>query len=56
VDNAANDAVVRAIADAFDVPKSRVAISAGAAGRNKTVAISGLGPAHAAAAIEALKG
>jgi uncharacterized protein (TIGR00251 family) len=54
VDDAANDAVVRAIADAFDVPKSRVAISAGATGRNKTVAITGIRPERAAAAIEAL--
>jgi uncharacterized protein (TIGR00251 family) len=54
VDDAANDAVVRAIAEIFDVPKSRVAISAGATGRNKTVAITGLGLVRAAAAIEAL--
>lgn len=54
VDDAANDAVVRAIAEIFDVPKSRVAIAAGPTGRNKTVAITGLGLARAAAAIEAL--
>jgi uncharacterized protein (TIGR00251 family) len=54
VDNAANEAVVRAIADAFHVPKSCVAISAGATGRNKTVAITGLRHEQAAASIEAL--
>jgi uncharacterized protein (TIGR00251 family) len=54
VDNAANEAVVRAIADAFDVPKSCVAISAGETGRNKTVAITGLRHERAAAAIEAM--
>jgi len=54
VDDAANEAVRRAIADAFNVRKSSVAISAGATGRNKTVAIAGLRPEYAAAAIGAL--
>jgi len=54
VDDAANDAVVRAIAEAFDVPRSRVAISAGRTGRNKTVAIAGLAAERAEATIETL--
>ena len=37
VDGAANDAVIRALADYFDVPKSQVKIIRGATSRNKVV-------------------
>jgi uncharacterized protein YggU (UPF0235/DUF167 family) len=42
VDDAANDAVIRALADALDVPRQAIRITAGAASRNKTVEISGV--------------
>ncbi len=42
VDQAANDAVVRLLADVLDVPRSRIVIVAGATSRNKTVQIGGL--------------
>lgn len=54
VDDAANEAVVRAIADAFDVPKSRVAIVAGDTGRKKTVEITGLRAADAASRLDTI--
>ena len=37
VDGAANDAVIRALADYFDVPKSQIKIIRGATSRNKVV-------------------
>lgn len=43
VDRAANDAVVRLLSDVLDVPRSRIAITAGATSRNKTVQIGGAG-------------
>lgn len=49
VDQAANDAVVLALADALDVPKRSIAITAGATSRNKTVKINGLDLATARA-------
>jgi len=42
VDDAANDAVVAAIADFLDLPKRSVRIVSGATARNKTVEIAGL--------------
>ena len=39
VDNAANDAVVAALAEALDLPRRSIRIVAGATGRNKTVEI-----------------
>ena len=41
VDDAANDAVVRALADALDVPRRSVRIAGGKASRNKTIEIAG---------------
>jgi hypothetical protein len=49
----ANAAVVRLLADALDLPKSRIEITAGATDRLKTAAIVG-DPAALAARIEAL--
>jgi hypothetical protein len=43
VDGAANDAVVRALAGALDVPRRAIRITSGETSRNKTVVISGLG-------------
>jgi uncharacterized protein (TIGR00251 family) len=43
VDNAANEAAVRALADALEVPRQSVRLAAGATSRNKTVAIVGAG-------------
>ena len=37
VDGAANDAVIRALADFFDVPKSQINIVRGATSRDKVV-------------------
>jgi uncharacterized protein len=42
VDRAANDAVVRVLADRLGVPQRAVSLVSGASGRNKTVEISGL--------------
>lgn len=39
VDGAANDAVVRALAEHFDVPKSQIKIVRGETSRNKVVEI-----------------
>ncbi|MCC6263588.1 MAG: DUF167 domain-containing protein [Bryobacterales bacterium] len=38
-DGKANEAVLRAVAEHFDVPRSRVEIIRGASGRNKTLEI-----------------
>jgi uncharacterized protein (TIGR00251 family) len=42
VEQAANDAVVRLLADVLDVPKSAIAIASGATSRNKTARVGGL--------------
>jgi uncharacterized protein (TIGR00251 family) len=42
IDGRANDALVRLLADALGVPRSRVGVVSGAASRDKTVAIDGL--------------
>ena len=47
VDGAANDALVRLIADALAVSRARVRIVAGASGRRKVIEIEGLVPALA---------
>jgi uncharacterized protein (TIGR00251 family) len=43
VDGAANEALIRFLADRLDVPRAAVRLEAGAAGRSKLVAIEGLG-------------
>ena len=48
-DGAANAAVLRLLADALDVPPSRLRIASGARGRQKLVAVSGITPARVAA-------
>jgi uncharacterized protein YggU (UPF0235/DUF167 family) len=42
VEQAANDAVVRLLADVLDVPKSAIAIASGTTSRNKTARVGGL--------------
>lgn len=42
VEGAANTAVIKALADALDVPKSRLEITAGASGRVKRVTVDGI--------------
>lgn len=42
IENRANEALVRFLAQTLDVPRSRVAIVAGPKGRNKVVRVSGL--------------
>jgi hypothetical protein len=42
VDDAANEAVVRTVADALDVPRRAVRIVAGATSKNKAIEISGV--------------
>jgi uncharacterized protein YggU (UPF0235/DUF167 family) len=44
VEGAANAAVLAALADALHVPKSRLAITAGATGKVKRVSVTGLTP------------
>jgi uncharacterized protein (TIGR00251 family) len=51
VDNAANEELVRFIADTLGVPRARVAVARGAAGRRKLVAIDGVDDATALAAL-----
>ncbi len=42
VDGAANDALIRFLAETLGVPRSAVAISSGSSGRRKSVVVSGL--------------
>ncbi len=49
VEGAANDELVRFLAATLGVSRARVRVTAGAAGRRKTVEIAGLGPDAAAA-------
>jgi uncharacterized protein YggU (UPF0235/DUF167 family) len=42
VDDAANEAVVRALADALNVPRTSIRLVNGAHSRNKTVEVAGL--------------
>lgn len=42
VDDAANEAVIAAVADALDVPKRSVRLVAGRTSRNKTVEVDGV--------------
>lgn len=53
VDGAANDELVRVLADAFDVPRRQVAIVSGDRSRHKRVRIDGITAAGAAAVIAA---
>jgi uncharacterized protein len=47
VDGAANDALMRFLADILDVPRRAVQLVSGAHGRRKRIAIAGLGVAAA---------
>jgi uncharacterized protein (TIGR00251 family) len=49
VDGAANQALVRFLAEHLAVPRSAVVVSAGTAGRSKVVLVAGIGPSAAAA-------
>ena len=51
VDGAANDALLRLIADALGVPRSRVALRSGAAGRSKLLELEGVDARAAAVAL-----
>jgi uncharacterized protein len=42
VDGAANEELIRFLAERLDVPRSAVTVKAGASGRRKTVAIAGV--------------
>jgi uncharacterized protein YggU (UPF0235/DUF167 family) len=44
IDGAANDALLRLVADALDVPRGRVTLRSGATGRAKVLEIEGLAP------------
>lgn len=44
VDGAANDALLRLVADALDVPKGRIGLRSGAANRAKVLEIEGVAP------------
>jgi uncharacterized protein YggU (UPF0235/DUF167 family) len=46
VDGAANDALLRLLADALDVPRGALRLVAGATGRDKIVAIEGVDQAR----------
>jgi uncharacterized protein (TIGR00251 family) len=52
VDGAANDELIRFLAERLSVPRSAVTISAGHTGRRKTVKISGIETAAALRALE----
>ena len=45
VDGAANEALLRLLAEALDVPRSRVCLAAGATNRRKVIEVVGLEPA-----------
>jgi uncharacterized protein YggU (UPF0235/DUF167 family) len=49
VDGAANQALLRLIADELGVPRRSVRLVAGATGRTKVLAVDGVGPAVLAA-------
>jgi uncharacterized protein len=51
VDGAANDELVRFLAQLLEVPRRAVTITAGHGSRQKTVAVAGVGPAEAARAL-----
>ena len=53
VDGAANDELVRFLAERLAVPRSAVTIAAGRSGRRKTVRIAGVETANALRALEA---
>jgi uncharacterized protein len=53
VDGAANNELIRFLAERLGVPKGAVTITAGHAGRRKTVRIDGVEPAALARALEA---
>jgi uncharacterized protein (TIGR00251 family) len=48
VDDAANEAVVRLLAESLDVPKSTIRIVAGRTGRRKTLLVEGAAPERVA--------
>lgn len=48
VDGAANEALIRFLAETLGVPRAAVAISSGQSGRRKSVMVSGLGLAEVA--------
>jgi uncharacterized protein (TIGR00251 family) len=52
VDGAANEALVRFLADRLDVSRSAVQVEAGATGRTKVVAVTGIGVAAAMRRLE----
>lgn len=52
VDGAANDELVRYLAERLAVPRSAVTIAAGHTGRRKTVKVAGLATADALRALE----
>lgn len=54
VEGAANEAVIKGLADALGVPKSHITISAGASGRVKRVSVQGLAAEELAARVLAL--
>jgi uncharacterized protein (TIGR00251 family) len=47
VEGAANEALVRFLADRLDVSRSALTLVAGKAGRSKTVEVAGVGPEEA---------
>ncbi len=52
VDGAANEELIRFLAARLGIPRSRIAITAGTAGRRKTVAIRGMETARALRLLE----
>jgi uncharacterized protein YggU (UPF0235/DUF167 family) len=48
VDGAANEAVVRLLAERLGVPRSAIEVAAGVAARHKVVLVAGVTPAEAA--------
>lgn len=49
VDGAANDALIRFLSDALDLPRARLTLVAGHSSRSKTVQVDGLSAIEAAA-------
>ena len=56
VDQAANEAVIRALADALDVSRGAIRIAAGAGSRNKSIEITGADARALRAKLAALAG
>jgi uncharacterized protein (TIGR00251 family) len=55
VDSAANEALIRFLAEALDCPKNKLELIRGHTSRHKTIQVSGLSPEHLLSRIESAR-